>query len=73
MEVIGILPKYNTMKCHLQSMSGTLLGRHAAKCQLQFKINFRYLTHHKMSATINKCLVSYLEMLRTYPIACRCT
>ena len=26
MEMIGILPRYNTMKCQLQSMSGTLLG-----------------------------------------------
>ena len=40
------------MKCHLQSMAGTLLG-----------------TCCKMSATINKCVVPYLEMLGTYPIA----
>ena len=26
MEMIGILPSYNTMKCQLKSMSGTLLG-----------------------------------------------
>jgi len=26
MEMIGILPWYNTMKCQLQLMSGTLLG-----------------------------------------------
>ena len=24
--MIGVLPRYNTMKCQLQSMSGTLLG-----------------------------------------------
>ena len=27
-EMIGILPRCNTMKCQLQSMSGTLLGTH---------------------------------------------
>ena len=63
---MGILPRYNTMKCQLQSMSGTLQA-HAAKRQLQSKINFRYLTYtyHEMSATINKCPVSYLKMLGT--------
>ena len=24
MKIIGVLPRYNTMKCQLQSMSGTL-------------------------------------------------
>ena len=53
MEMIGIIPSYNAMKCQLQSMSGSLLG-----------------TCHKMSATVN---VRYIEMLGTYPIACRYT
>ena len=25
-------------------------------------------TYHEMSATVNKCQVSYLEMLGTYPV-----
>jgi len=33
------------------------------------EINFMYLTYNKMSATINKCQLSCLEMLGTYPIA----
>ena len=45
----GILSRYNTMKCQLQSMSGNLLGT-----QLQSKINFAY---HEMLPTINKCQV----------------
>ena len=32
-------------------------------------IYFRYRTCHEMSLTVNKCQVSYLEMLGTHPIA----
>ena len=53
MEMVGILPRYNTMKCQLQSMSGTLLGT----CQL-YTINVRYLTRY-MSAIYNQCQVPY--------------
>ena len=31
--------------------------------------HFRYLTDHEMSFTINKCRVSFLEMLGTHPVA----
>ena len=54
MEMIGLLPRCNTMKCQLQSMSGTLLG---TCCKMLATI------------TINKCQVRYLEMLGTYPRA----
>ena len=69
MEGIGTLPRYNTMKCQLQSMSVTLLGIHdvsygpkqivTIKCQL-LSTNVRY---YQMSVTINKCQASFLEML----------
>ena len=39
------------------------------KCQLQSMSGILLGTCCKMSATINKCLVLYLEMLGTYPIA----
>ena len=54
------------MPLQLQPMSGTLPGRsiYAAKCPSGILI-----TYHEMSATINKCQVSYLEMLGTYLIA----
>ena len=60
MEMIGILPRYNTMKCLLQSMSGTLLGTcRKMSATVQNKsyppsINVRY---------------QYLEMLGTRPTA----
>ena len=40
-------------------------------CNMSAKVqkNFCYLTYKKMSATINKCQVSYLEMSDTYSIA----
>ena len=50
------------MKWQLHSMSGILLV-HAAVCQL---LNIGYFTYHKMSATVNKSQVPYLEMLGTY-------
>ena len=62
MEMIGILRRYSTMKCQLQA---TLLST----CSKMSKLVFRYPTYHEMSATINKCQGSYLEMLDTYPIA----
>ena len=61
----------------IQSMSGMLLGT----CHNMSAINSGimleivsyspkwYLTCHKMSVTINKCQVLYLEMLGTHPIA----
>ena len=58
--------RYNAMKCQLQSMSGTLLGIHAGKCQLQS--NILPTTKCQLHA-VNKCRVSYLEMLGTYSIA----
>ena len=58
------------MQSTIKSMSGTLLGIHAAKCQLQSKYILG-LTYHRMSAIINKCQVPYLEMLGTHPIAGR--
>ena len=64
--MIGILPRYNTMKCQLQSMSGTVLG---STCCKMSKINFRYPTYHEIPVTVNKCQVSYLEMLGTYSTA----
>ena len=64
MEMIGISPWYSTMKCQLQSMSGT-----SAKCKLQSKINFRYPTYHEISVPVNTCQVPYLEMLGTCPTA----
>ena len=39
------------------------------KMSAAVEINFMYLTYNKMSATINKCQLSCLEMLGTYPIA----
>ena len=48
-EMIGILPRYNTMKCQLQSMSGTLLGtcrKMSATAQNIFQViprNVRYI------------------------------
>ena len=68
MEMIGILPRYNTTKCQLQSMSGTLLGtcrKMSATVQNKFQVSYLHVPQ-KMSATINKCPVSYLE---TYPVA----
>ena len=68
MEMIGILTRYNAMKCQLQSMSGTSLDtcrKMSATVQNKFHVSY----YHEMSVTINKCLVSYLEMLGTYPIA----
>ena len=56
------------MKYQLQSMLGTLVGtcrKMSATVQNKFKVS--YLP--RMSATINKCQVSYLVMLGTYPIA----
>ena len=52
------------MKSQLQSMSGTLLGT-CCKTTVQNKFQVPY---HEMSATVNKCQASYLEMLGTYPI-----
>ena len=68
MEMICILLKYNTMKCQLQSMSGTLLGTCCKMSALvQCKIIFSYLSYHKMSATINKCQIpKYITYSRLY-------
>ena len=49
--MIGVLPRYNTMKCQLQSMSGTLLGTWYNMSATVQNMNFRYLTNHKMSST----------------------
>ena len=48
MEMIGILPRYNTMKCQLQAMSGTLLGR----CRKMSAIVQNKLTYHQMSGIV---------------------
>ena len=63
MERKGILItyRYNTMKCQLQSMSGTLPGTYR-------NMSAEFLTFNKMSVTVNKCQVPYLEMLDTCPI-----
>ena len=65
-EIITTIGRHNTMKCQLQSMSGTLLDTHMS-ATVQNKFQVSYLTRNV--SYINKCQVSYLEMLGTYPIA----
>ena len=56
-------------------MPATINVRYLTRYMLQNvsyspKSIFRYLTYHDMSChKINKCPVSYLEMLGTYPMA----
>ena len=57
--MVGILPKYNTVTCQLQSMSGSLLGTY----QLQSKQISGILPTTKGQLL---CQVSYQEMLGTY-------
>ena len=53
-------------------MPATINVRYLTVGTKMSKINFGYLTYHKVSATINECQVLYLEMLGTYPIAGMC-
>ena len=65
--MIGILPSYNTMKYHCSYNQFQV--PYQVDLYICCKMSIRYLTYHEMSATINKCQVSYLEMLGTYLIA----
>ena len=55
-KMVGTLPRYNTMKCQLQSMSGTSLGtccKMSAIVQNKFQVSY-------LPRNVNKCQVSYL-------------
>ena len=43
----------------LQNVSATVQNKFQVSC----------IPYHEMSATINECQASYLEMLGTYPVA----
>ena len=69
-EMIGILPRYNSMKCLPQSMSGTLLG---TCCKMSATVQNKCVCYVHcvgqlrlpvLPRTVNKCQVSYI-----YPIA----
>ena len=65
--MIGLLLRCNTMKCQLQSTSGTLPGTyHNMSAEVQNK--FLLSSVNEMSVTVNKCQVPYLEMSGTHPI-----
>ena len=56
MEMIGILPRYNTMKGHLQSMSGTLLGT----CRnMSAKLDCMYFLGKYCGKINHKCIYKF--------------
>ena len=63
MEMIGILPSYNTMKCQPQSMSGTLLGTYH---KMSATVSVWYWNVIDMTYSMK---LSGIEMSYTWPIA----
>ena len=67
MEMIGILPRYNTMKGHV---SGTLLGTHC-KMSATVQNDFRYLTPRSQATPRQQCNLLSLSLMVTLAVCDR--